>query len=177
MINTFNIKTFPSLVGISDPNSYYTGKYNRDKLEKWIQDFISSNIKTETSKNSVKELTKSLAITGKCGPGDSKLCLIWFMERDDKISLEIIASLADTFSKDNIEFFWVDKMKFEQYANSFNASGIILRGKRKKFIEVDCELNIKCMSDIIALAVSGGGEYKKIDTIPEFIENINIYKQ
>ena len=85
LVNDFNIQTFPTLVGISDPNSYYSGDYNRDKLEKWVRDFMYSNVNAKKNKNTVKELNKGIAAAGKCGKADSNLCFIWFMERDDMI--------------------------------------------------------------------------------------------
>ena len=164
LISEYGIKNFPSLVGISETNSFYT----RDKLEKWVRDFMYSNINTK--KVSVKELNRGLFQSGKCNKGDSSLCFLFFMEKDDKISIELLKTIAKTFSKDSIGFYWVDKKKYAEVTNTFHDSMVILRGKRKKYIEVNCEFDVKCISDMVSLAISGGGNYQKLDLLPEFIE-------
>ena len=65
----------------ADQTKEYSGEYNRDKLEKWVRDFMYKN---SGKKVLIRELSKSVSLTGKCGAGDSMFCFIWMMEKDDK---------------------------------------------------------------------------------------------
>lgn len=169
LVSEFQVKSFPSFIGISEGNSVYAGEFTRDKMEKWVRDFMYSNL--SAAKSTVKELNRGLWLTGKCNAGDSSLCFIWFMEKDDKVSRDVLKDVANLFSRDSIGFFWVDKAKYAQYAGSFQNDVAILRAKRRKYIPVDCEFDIKCISDIVSLAVSGLGDYKKLEVLPDLIES------
>lgn len=169
LIEEFNVSAYPTIVGLSDPNVYYSGDYNRDKLEKWVRDFLYSEVTKK--KNSYKELTKGLSNTGKCNAGDSSFCFIWFVEKDDDISISLLKKISESYAKDSISFYWVDKHKYREYAKAFDTEVIVLRGKRKKFVKINCEYDIKCISDTLSLILSGGGQFVKIDPLPELIEN------
>lgn len=169
LVTEFNIGKFPTLVGISDPLNVYSGDINRDKLEKWVRDFMYSN--KGAKETNYKEMTRGLALTGKCGASDSSLCFIWMMKKDDNVSKDMLKSLSEVFARDPISFYWLDAEKYKGYAEAFEGNVVILRGKRKKYIKVDCELMMECMKEAVTLAVSGQGNYRKIDLLPEIQEN------
>ena len=169
LVSKFKIEKFPSIIGLEDEVQVYPGEYSRDKLEKWVRDFMYKNT---GKKASVRELTKGLALTGKCGNSDSGFCFIWFMDRDDSISRGLLKTVADKYKLDSeIAFYWLDKKKYLHYTEGFEGDTVILRAKRKKYIKVDCEFQVPCIVETISLALSGSGDYKKLEKIPEFIEN------
>jgi thioredoxin-like negative regulator of GroEL len=169
LVSQFNVKSFPAIVGISDPNVVYTGEYNRDKLEIWVRDFIYKGV----FKPTYKELTKGLYQAGNCNSGDSNLCFIWFLHKDDENSIKFLKKISETYSKDSIAFYWLNKNKYPEYASSFDSSVVILRPKRKKYISLNCENYTECIPGLIELALSGGGNYKKLETLPELTGNKN----
>lgn len=169
LVSQYAIDKFPSIIGLDEEVQVYSGDYSRDKLEKWVRDFM---YKKSGKKEVVREYTKGLALNGKCGNSDPGLCFMWFMEKDDKISRGLLKEVAVQFKMDSeIGFYWVDINRYRTFAQEFEAGMVILRGKRKKFIKVDCESQIACVVETITLALSGSGDYKKLEKIPELIEN------
>lgn len=170
LVEKYSVSKFPSLIGISsDQTQEYNGEYNRDKLEKWVRDFMYKN---NGKKVIIRELSKSVSLTGKCGAADSMFCFIWMMEKDDKISKENLEKVAKLFERDSsIAFYWLDQSRYPAYAKSFEGQVVLLRGKRKKYIVVDCEMNVECIKETVTLVLSGVGDYKKLEALPELIEN------
>jgi hypothetical protein len=170
LVSRFLVNKFPSLIGISDDGEQrFNGEFNRDKMEKWVRDFMYKN---SGKKVVVRELTKSVGLSGKCGVTDSALCFIWFMEKDDRISKDALGKVAKSFEKDaSINFYWLDVNRYKKYYEKFEGDIVVLRGKRKKYVKIDCEGKIECIKETVTMVLSGLGDYKKLESLPELVES------
>jgi DnaJ family protein C protein 16 len=165
----FGVTEVPSVLGLTADSQgiKYEGSNRRDEMERWVRDFLYKN---KHEGPLVRELTKSLALTGTCGSSDAKMCYIWLTTKDDK-DLTLPTLLAQEFSADPITFVWLDTSRYPYFASSFNgAKALIAKPKRKKFLDVSQYTAEKELSDLVSLVMSGGGEFVTLRTWPDLLE-------
>lgn len=169
LVSKYNIKEFPTIIGLNEQaeKERYTGEYKRDKLERWIREFMYNNI-GQGSK--VRELTRALNLSGKCSAGNSNLCFMMFTDKENDQVKDILKQLYEKFANDPIEFYWVDKKRYPGFVIEFEGEIVAFRPKRKKYSKIDCDFDLKCLSDKISNILSGGGDMRKLDVMPELLE-------
>lgn len=170
LIAKFGVGELPSILGLTGESegTRYEGGNKRDEMERWVRDFLYSN---KHDGPLVRELTKSLALTGACGPTDAKLCYVFFADRNSK-DLALPTALAAEFSADPVTFVWLDTARYPQYASAFdNLKAMIVKPKRKKYLDVSQLTTLKQASDYISLVLSGGGDFKSLRTWPDLVES------
>ena len=169
LIQRFGITKFPTLLGVTSDKTgeIYEGDYNRDKLERWMRNFIYSAPKVDAG---LREFTKSLQNSGNCNIKDGTNCFFIFLNRGE--STDIINELQTDYSKDPIKFYWVDKAKYPVFHEELgNEKIVILRAKRKKYFAHRGEISESALNDFVSLILSGGGEAIKLSLVPEMIEH------
>jgi DnaJ family protein C protein 16 len=165
----FGVTEVPCILGLTGDSKgvKYEGGNKRDEMERWVRDFLYKN---KHEGPLVRELTKSLALTGTCGSSDAKMCYIWLTTKDDK-DLTLPTLLAQEYSSDPITFVWLDTSRYPYFASSFNgAKALLAKPKRKKFLDVSQYTEAKELSDLISLVLSGGGEFTTLRAWPDLLE-------
>ena len=142
----------------------YDEDMNKDQISSWIRKLIQ-NYKAPVGV--VKELTRNLYFTGKCSPNDSNYCFIAFSKPQENI--DVVSQAAARFTKDPIEFYWVNTDKYPDFADTFGSRFVIYRAKRKKYVKVDCQ-DLGCIVDTCNSVISGSASFVKLDAKPELVE-------
>eukprot|EP00359_Climacostomum_virens_P009695 CAMPEP_0204916780 /NCGR_PEP_ID=MMETSP1397-20131031/14513_1 /ASSEMBLY_ACC=CAM_ASM_000891 /TAXON_ID=49980 /ORGANISM="Climacostomum Climacostomum virens, Strain Stock W-24" /LENGTH=487 /DNA_ID=CAMNT_0052089415 /DNA_START=173 /DNA_END=1633 /DNA_ORIENTATION=+ len=170
LIKKFSVGDLPSVIGLTGDSEgvKYEGGNKRDDMEKWVRDFLYSR---KHEGPLVRELTKNLALSGTCGTADAKLCFVWFTSKQNK-SLELATQLANEYSADPITFVWVDISRYPYFASAFqNPQAMIMKPKRKKYLDISKLTTHKELTDQISLVLSGGGDFSTLRTWPDLVES------
>jgi hypothetical protein len=167
------VEKFPSIMVLSDPDGYkgavYDGPLNRDKLEKWLNQYAYQTIKVEKTA-SVRELSSDVYIKQKiCNESDNKNICVIYMTKNDILNgdeNQMLEDLAKKYVNDPIKVFYLNPGKYKYFWVSFDnedsdSNFIILRGKRKRY----CPIKKNTLADVsttIDNILSGGGSFKKL---------------
>ena len=165
LVEKFKISKFPALLWVSTESfEVYDKDFTRNSLESWIFQLIDNH------KVSIfaRELNRSLYSSGNCNSNDNKYCLIAF--DPDSETKNILNLLSKDFEKDPVGIFWMNSKKYSSFVVEFKGQTVIYRGKKRKYMAVDCK-NYACFKEKIVNILSGGGEFIKLNSLPEFVEN------
>ena len=185
LIKLYNIKKFPTLMVILDEekNKYdlYNGKITYEDIKNYLNKYINKKKNVDTSK--VKEMTSNLYNTlGTCSTSDGKnICLIYLTQGKKPVrkDLKSLENISDKYENDHIKVYYLDLKKNKYFFKSFEdidsskTQAVIIKGKRKKYINLDSEEFNSKINNIIDNIISGGGNFKKISKQLNFGNNIN----
>ena len=177
LIKKFQVKVFPSLFVLTDPDHYlgvsYDGPLKRKEIDEFLKDYAYQGINRGPKKGEVKELDKLLYSSSKfCNDNDSVTCFINLVAM--KPDLKFLKKLADEFRKDTINFYYVVLDKYKNFYSAFEPedSGseiIILKGKRKKYMPIKIAKDHKEIRNTIEIIINGGGQFKKLKRSLNFV--------
>jgi thiol-disulfide isomerase/thioredoxin len=170
LCSKFRITEFPTILGLTAENEgeRYPGENKRHDLEKWIREFMY-NANREVPV--IRELTKALNNAGSCSKTDSKICFLWFMDRDNIEDRETLKRVAESHMKDPIDFYWVDRRKYEAFYNLFRSDVVVYKPKRKKFLPYEGRKDPYVLAELLSNVLSGVGSFQNLDRIPELEES------
>ena len=174
LIKLFNVRSFPTLMVILDEekNKYdlYNGKITYEEVQKYLNKY--SNKKRNIDDSKVKEMTYNIYNTlGICSNNDAKsICLIFLTNgnKPSKKDLKVLENIGDKYINDHIKVFYLDLKKNKYFLESFqdidsyNIQAVIIKGKKKKYINLNKEEFNQNIINIIDNIISGGGNFKKI---------------
>ena len=174
LVQLFKIKEFPTLMVMLDEekNKYeiYKNKMNYESIKSYLNKFITK--KKVVNDNKVKELNYNIYNTlGTCSNTDGKnLCLIYLTKdnRPNSKDRKILENIADKYEKDHIKVFYLSYKKNKNIFNSFeeinenNAKAVIIKGKRKKYMNLDNDEFENNIYNAVENVISGGGSFKKM---------------
>ena len=179
LIKTFNVKKFPTLMVLIEPETNEVDIYQDDLKYDTIKKFLNKYAykKRQENKNiKVRELnSNTYDRLGMCSSNDNKnICLIFFTNADklDNNEYKNLENIGDKFIDDHVKVFYLNVNKYKGIFKSFgddninfeNTSAVIVKGKRKKYIAIskDNFNNIKDFYNIMDLVLSGGGSFKQL---------------
>ena len=179
LLKTFNVKTFPTLMVITEPESnevdVFKDELKYDTLKKFFNKYAYKK-KQENKNIKVRELnTNTYERLGMCSSNDNKnICLIFFVNKDklDDNEYKELENIGDKFIDDHVKVFYLNVNKYKGIFNSFNdetinndnTRAVLVKGKRKKYIAIskDSFINIKDFYNIMDNVISGGGSFKQL---------------
>ena len=113
----------------------------------------------------VRKLTKSLWDSGRCGAGDSKICLIAFVEDDNDTSLGVIKRVMSRYERDPVDFYFVNINEQSDFIQAFpkfergRDKVILFKPQRRKYGllegEVDTEKVAWFIDEVLAGSKAG----------------------
>lgn len=167
LIQKLGVSQFPSIVLVTlDNTEVYKGEFIRRNLEIWIDEKISKHQVLVLA----KELTRSLYAIGNCNSNDNKFCFVYF-DPDSEVK-GVLNQLAQSFSNDPVSVFWVNSAKYPKVKESFNADGVIVRGKKFKHSVVECQgKDFKCIREAIDDALAGSRNFVRTRPEPDFSDS------
>ena len=185
LVELFKIKEFPTLMVMLDEekNKYeiYKRKLDYESLKSYLGKFADKQKLTNVAK--VKEINYNIYNTlGTCSDSDGKnICLIYLTNyyKPIKKDMQLLEAIHDKYEKDHIKVFYLNYKKNKNIFKSFedinesNAKAVIIKGKRKKYMNIgkdEFENNIYNAIDNI---ISGGGNFKKMKSNLSLINNAN----
>ena len=179
LIQSFNVKNFPTLMVIIEPETnevdIFKGDLKYDKIKTFLNKYGYK--KRQENKNiKVRELnSNTYNRLGMCSTNDNKnICLIFFVNKDklDNEEYKNLENIGDKFIDDHVKVFYLNVNKYKTIFNSFgddnitfeNTSAVIVKGKRKKYIAISKEnySNIKDFYNVMDNVLSGGGSFKQL---------------
>lgn len=175
LFQRFKITKTPTIMVLTNEENYqgvaYTEELNRDNIQKFLNKYAYKT-KQEDNSVSIKQLTFDMYNKlNVCNKNDGKTnCLIYFAGNDRLNGNENkqLEQLAMKYKKDPIKIYYVNHKQFKNFWLSFQnedknkCEGILLKGKRKKYIPLHNVLDVTKMSNVIDNVLSGGGEFKKL---------------
>ena len=179
LIKTFNVDKFPTLMVLTNYETNEVDVFKEDMKYDTIKKFLNKygyKKMPENKEIKVRELNKNIyEKLGMCSSNDNKnICLIFFInkEKPENDELKNLENFATKFKDDHIKVFYLNVDKYKSIFKSFdndeinfeNTSGVIVKGKRKKYIAVSKESyqNIKDFYNIMDNVISGGGSFKQL---------------
>ena len=179
LIKTFNVDKFPTLMVLTNYETNEVDVFKEDMKYDTIKKFLNKygyKKMPENKEIKVRELNKNTyEKLGMCSSNDNKnICLIFFInkEKPENDELKNLENFATKFKDDHIKVFYLNVDKYKSIFKSFdndeinfeNTSGVIVKGKRKKYIAVSKESyqNIKDFYNIMDNVISGGGSFKQL---------------
>jgi thioredoxin-like negative regulator of GroEL len=179
LIKTFNVDKFPTLMVLTNYETNEVDVFKEDMKYDTIKKFLNKygyKKMPENKEIKVRELNKNTyEKLGMCSSNDNKnICLIFFInkEKPESDELKNLENFATKFKDDHIKVFYLNVDKYKTIFKSFdndeinfeNTSGVIVKGKRKKYIAVSKESyqNIKDFYNIMDNVISGGGSFKQL---------------
>ena len=179
LIKTFNVDKFPTLMVLTNYETNEVDVFKEDMKYDTIKKFLNKygyKKMPENKEIKVRELNKNtFEKLGMCSSNDNKnICLIFFInkEKPENDELKNLENFATKFKDDHIKVFYLNVDKYKSIFKSFdndeinfeNTSGVIVKGKRKKYIAVSKESyqNIKDFYNIMDNVISGGGSFKQL---------------
>ena len=174
LVQLFKIKEFPTLMVMLDEekNKYeiYKNKMNYESIKSYLSKFTTK--KKVVNDNKVKELNYNIYNTlGTCSNSDGKnLCLIYLTKdnRPNSKDRKILENIADKYEKDHIKVFYLNCTKNKNVFNSFeeinenDTKAVIIKGKRKKYMNLDNDEFENNIYNAVENVISGGGGLKKM---------------
>ena len=165
LVAKFGVKHYPTLLEVNPLSSQkYLQQFTRNELEKWIFNLLDNHQVIVFS----RELNRSLFVAGNCNSLDSKFCVLVF-DPDDEIKT-VLNQLSIDFKNDPVEIFWVNSNKYSGFAEAFGSSDVIYRGKKQKYMSINCRKDYGCYNENLTKALSGGGLFTKIKISPDLNE-------
>ena len=185
LVRLFKIKEFPTLMVMLDEekNKYevYKNKMNYDSIKSYLNKFVTK--KKVVNDNKVKEMNYNIYNTlSTCSSSDGKnICLIYLTKdnRPNSKDKKILESIADKYENDHIKVFYINYKKNKNIFNSFedvnenNAKAVIIKGKRKKYMNIDKDEFESNIYNAVENVISGGGNFKKMKEDLNLNNNVN----
>ena len=179
LIKTFNVDKFPTLMVLTNYETNEVDVFKEDMKYDTIKKFLNKygyKKMPENKEIKVRELNKNTyEKLGMCSSNDNKnIFFIFFInkEKPENDELKNLENFATKFKDDHIKVFYLNVDKYKSIFKSFdndeinfeNTSGVIVKGKRKKYIAVSKESyqNIKDFYNIMDNVISGGGSFKQL---------------
>ena len=174
LVKLFNIKNFPTLLVVLDEEKnkydFYRGKITYEDVKNYLNKYSDKKRNVDTSK--VKEMTSNLYNTlGTCSNTDVKnICLLYLTKgnKPSKKELKILENIGEKYENDHLKIFYLDLKKNKYFFESFkdvdesNTQVIIIKGKRKKYINLNKDEFNQNINNVIDNIISGGGNFKKM---------------
>ena len=159
----------------------YKNKMNYDSIKSYLNKFVTK--KKVVNDNKVKEMNYNIYNTlSTCSSSDGKnICLI-YLTKDNKPNSKdkkILESIADKYENDHIKVFYINYKKNKNIFNSFedvnenNAKAVIIKGKRKKYMNIDKDEFESNIYNAVENVISGGGNFKKMKEDLNLNNNVN----
>ena len=185
LLQLFKIKEFPTLMVMLDEekNKYeiYKNKMNYENIKSYLNKFVTK--KKVVNDNKVKEMNYNIYNTlSTCSSSDGKnICLIYLTKdnRPNSKDKKILESIADKYENDHIKVFYLNYKKNKNIFNSFedvnedNAKAVIIKGKRKKYMNIDKDEFESNIYNAVENIISGGGNFKKMKEDLNLNNNVN----
>ena len=185
LVRLFKIKEFPTLMVMLDEekNKYevYKNKMNYESIKSYLNKFVTK--KKVVNDNKVKEMNYNIYNTlSTCSSSDGKnICLIYLTKdnRPNSKDKKILESIADKYENDHIKVFYINYKKNKNIFNSFedvnenNAKAVIIKGKRKKYMNIDKDEFESNIYNAMENVISGGGNFKKMKEDLNLNNNVN----
>ena len=185
LVQLFKIKEFPTLMVMLDEekNKYeiYKNKMNYENIKSYLNKFVTK--KKVVNDNKVKEMNYNIYNTlSTCSSSDGKnICLIYLTKdnRPNSKDKKILESIADKYENDHIKVFYLNYKKNKNIFNSFedvnedNAKAVIIKGKRKKYMNIDKDEFESNIYNAVENIISGGGNFKKMKEDLNLNNNVN----
>ena len=141
-----------------------------ESLQSYLNKFAVKKKSTTITK--VKEMNYNIYNTlGTCSNSDGKnICLIYLTNvyKPRGKDMEILENIHDKYENDHIKVFYLNYKKNKNIFKSFddinesNAKAVIIKGKRKKYMNIDKDEFENNIFNAIENIISGGGEFKKM---------------
>ena len=175
LVDLFKIKEFPTLMIMIDEekNKYKLYKKNQitfENLKYYMGNTLLKN--KEFIDTKVKEMNYNIYnILGTCSALDVKsICLIYLtsLNKPNDKDMKILENIYDKYYKENIQVFYINYIKNKNIFNSFedvnelNTKAVIIKGRRKKYINLDKYEFENNIYNVIENAIFGGGNFKKL---------------
>ena len=179
LLQIFNVSKFPTLLIMTnlENNEYelFKDEIKYDSIKKFLMNYAYKKM-PEDKDNKIRELNKIMyEKSGMCSKTDGKkICLIFFInkEKPENDELSLFENFSQKYKDDNVKVFYLNINKYKSIFQSFddsninseNTKGVIVKGKRKKFIAIskDNYQNMKDFYNIMDNVVSGGGDFKQL---------------
>ena len=179
LLQIFNVSKFPTLLIMTnlENNEYelFKDEIKYDSIKKFLMNYAYKKM-PEDKDNKIRELNKIMyEKSGMCSKTDGKkICLIFFInkEKPENDELNLFENFSQKYKDDNVKVFYLNINKYKSIFQSFddsninseNTKGVIVKGKRKKFIAIskDNYQNMKDFYNIMDNVVSGGGDFKQL---------------
>ena len=185
LVELFKIKEFPTLMVMLDEekNKYeiYKRKMDYDSLKSYLNKFATKKKSFTVTK--VKEMNYNIYNTlGTCSNTDGKnICLIYLTKqyRPNSKDMQILESIYDKYEKDHIKIFYLNYKKNKNIFKSFddlneeNTKAVLIKGKRKKYMNIDNDEFDNNIYNAIENVISGGGNFKKMKEDLNLYNNVN----
>ena len=185
LVQLFKIKEFPTLMVMLDEekNKYevYKNKMNYESIKSYLNKFVTK--KKVVNDNKVKEMNYNIYNTlSTCSSSDGKnICLIYLTKdnRPNSKDKKILESIADKYENDHIKVFYLNYKKNKNIFNSFedvnenNAKAVIIKGKRKKYMNIEKDEFESNIYNAVENVISGGGNFKKMKEDLNLNNNVN----
>ena len=174
LVELFKIKEFPTLMVMLDEEKnkfeIYKRKMDYESLQSYLNKFAVKKKSTTITK--VKEMNYNIYNTlGTCSNSDGKnICLIYLTNvyKPRGKDMEILESIHDKYENDHIKVFYLNYKKNKNIFKSFddinesNAKAVIIKGKRKKYMNINKDEFENNIFNAIENIISGGGDFKKM---------------
>ncbi|OMJ88336.1 hypothetical protein SteCoe_9749 [Stentor coeruleus] len=165
LVEKYKVTSFPSLYFVCiNEFEKYNESLQRNYIENWIFKLIDSHKVLVFA----RELNRSLYATGFCNPSDSKFCVLCFDPSNEEKG--ILDELAREFENDPVNVFWMSQNKYQGFYSAFEEKCVIYRGKKQKFMKLECGMDHGCYRQKILDAISGQGMFVRTKSQPEISE-------
>ena len=185
LVELFKIREFPTLMVMLDEekNKYeiYKRKLDFESLKSYLGKFAGKQKLTNVAK--IKEINYNIYNTlGTCSDSDGKnICLIYLTKDYKPIrkDMKLLEAIHDKYEKDHIKVFYLNYKKnkniFKSFEdiNEYNAKAVIIKGKRKKYMNIDKDEFENNIYNAIDNIISGGGNFKKMKSNLALNNNAN----
>ena len=185
LVQLFKIREFPTLMVMLDEekNKYeiYKNKMNYESIKSYLNKFVNKKKKVNTDK--IKEINYNIYNTlGTCSNSDGKnICLLFLTKENkpNKKDMKILENIHDKYEKDHIKVFYLNYKKNRNIFKSFeeinenNAKAVIIKGKRRKYMNIDKDEFENNIYNAIENVISGGGNFKKMKVDLNLNNNVN----
>ena len=150
-------------------------------MKSYLGKFADKQKLTNVAK--VKEINYNIYNTlGTCSDSDGKnICLIYLTNyyKPIKKDMQLLEAIHDKYEKDHIKVFYLNYKKNKNIFKSFedinesNAKAVIIKGKRKKYMNIDKDEFENNIYNAIDNIISGGGNFKKMKSNLSLNNNAN----
>ena len=185
LVELFKIREFPTLMVMLDEekNKYeiYKNKMNYESIKSYLNKFV--NKKKNVNNNKIKEMNYNIYNTlGTCSNSDGKnICLLFLTKENkpNKKDIQILENIHDKYEKDHIKVYYLNYKKNRNIFKSFedinesNAKAVIIKGKRKKYMNLDKDEFENNVYNAVENVISGGGNFKRMKEDLNLNNNIN----
>ena len=185
LVELFKIRDFPTLMVMIDEekNKYeiYKKKMDYENIKSYLNKYATKQKSYTLIK--VKEMNYNIYNTlGTCSNSDGKnICLIYLSKeyKPNRKDMQILENIHDKYEKDHIKVFYLNYKKHRNIFKSFddlnesNSKAIIIKGKRKKYMNLDMDEFDNNIYNAIENVISGGGNFKKMKEDLNLNNNVN----